>query len=132
MYGCLNPHAPSRDCEFLSIENNQWVFFPSTGRRAQDRVRLKRAVQYRESVGDFSYEDLGGGSWEEKYEFTVRDENDETWVLEGIQIEESTYSRILVTIGKLRYMVTKVEYYKGLEHFKDLFFTDVKKFADRP
>ena len=116
----------------LTVDGNQWVYFPSTG-----RVRKIASKSKDQSVsgvgGDFSYEDLGGGNMREKYNLAILESNSENWIIEGItKDEDSVYSRIVMTINKDRVMRMKIEYYsedKG--HFKDLIIQKVENLGGR-
>lgn len=115
----------------LSREGDQWVYFPSTG-----RVRKIASKSKDKSVqgvgGDFSYEDLGGGSMEEKYTFKILSSDKDSWTLEGIPIEESAYSKILITINKDNYLTLKVEFYTEKDgHKKDLISEEFKTISGR-
>jgi hypothetical protein len=110
----------------LSLEGDQWVYFPSTG-----RVRKIAAKSKDQSVqgvgGDFSYEDLGGGSMEENYTFNIAKSDAKSWTLEGIPIKESSYSKVIVTVLKENYQTPKIEYYTTADgHKKDLIMEDYK------
>ncbi len=110
----------------LSKVGDQWIYFPSTG-----RVRKIAAKSKKESVkgvgGDFSYEDLGGGTLEEKYNITILRNEADQWVLEGTPKEESVYSKIILFVNKSDYLVPKIEFYTpGEGHYKDLIQSDVK------
>jgi len=115
----------------LSREGDQWVYFPSTG-----RVRKIAAKSKDQSVrgvgGDFSYEDLGGGSMEEKYTFKILDSDKKSWTLEGVPIKESAYSKIIVVINKDNYMTPKVEFHTAEDgHKKDLISEEFKTISGR-
>jgi hypothetical protein len=116
----------------LSRAGDQWVYFSSTG-----RVRKIAGKSKKQSVrgvgGDFSYEDLSAGDWEEKYDFLISSSDAEQWVLEGTPKEkDSTYSRILISIDRQRYLVTKIEYYTEEEgHYKDLEMSEFKELGGR-
>jgi len=115
----------------LSKDGDQWVYFPSTG-----RVRKIAAKSKDQSVrgvgGDFSYEDLGGGSMEEKYTFKILTSDKDSWTLEGIPIKESAYSKIIVVIIKDNYMTPKVEFHTGEDgHKKDLTAEEFKTISGR-
>lgn len=87
------------------------VFFPSTG-----RVRRIASGQKGGSVGgvggDFSYEDMGGGSLLEDYRFTLlRDERDQ-YVIRAVPTDpESSYEYLVYFVEKDRNIVTRIEYY---------------------
>lgn len=116
----------------LSREDDQWAYFPSTG-----RVRKIAAASKKESVrgvgGDFSYEDLGGGGFEEKYRFSIQASNEKTWILEGTPKKEGViYSRILITVDRSTFLPQKIEFFTeedGL--YKELLLGDVKRMSGR-
>jgi len=115
----------------LSRDGDQWVYFPSTG-----RVRKIASKSKDKSVqgvgGDFSYEDLGGGSMEEKYNFKILSSDKDSWTLEGIPIKESAYSKIITTISKETYQAPKVEFYSEEDgHKKDLVVEEYKTISGR-
>jgi hypothetical protein len=116
----------------LSKGGDQWVYFSSTG-----RVRKIAGKSKKQSVrgvgGDFSYEDLSAGNWEEKYEFRISRSDSDEWVLEGTPNEkDSTYSRILISVDKERYQTTKIEYYTDEEgHYKDLEMSEFEEMGGR-
>lgn len=94
----------------LSLEDDQWIYFPSTGRVRKIASRAKD-----DSVqgvgGDFSYEDLSAGDWLEKYTFSLLKENRRTWTLEGLPVKNSSYTKIEVVIDKNRYLMLSVLYW---------------------
>ncbi len=116
----------------LSRGGDQWVYFSSTG-----RVRKIAGKSKKQSVrgvgGDFSYEDLSAGNWEEKYDFRISRADSRQWVLEGTPKDrDSVYSRILISIDKERYMATKIEYYTEEEgHYKDLEMSEFEEMGGR-
>jgi len=116
----------------LSRGGDQWVYFSSTG-----RVRKIAGKSKKESVrgvgGDFSYEDLSAGNWEEKYDFRISRADSGQWVLEGTPKDrDSVYSRMLISIDKERYMATKIEYYTEEEgHYKDLEMSEFEEMGGR-
>jgi hypothetical protein len=116
----------------LSKGDDQWVYFSSTG-----RVRKIAGKSKKQSVrgvgGDFSYEDLSAGNWEEKYDFRVLESDSRQWLLEGTaKKRDSVYSRILVAVDKERYLSTKIEYYTEDEgHYKDLEMSEIKQMGGR-
>jgi hypothetical protein len=116
----------------LSRGGDQWVYFSSTG-----RVRKIAGKSKKQSVrgvgGDFSYEDLSGGNWEERYDFRISSSDSKQWVLEGTPKErDSVYSRVLISIDRQRYLATKIEYYTEEEgHYKDLEMSEIKEMGGR-
>ncbi len=127
----VNPRS-IKGLAILSIEDDQWVFFPSTG-----RVRKIAGKSREKSVegvgGDFSYEDLSAGNWQEKYEFSILEERRDEWVLAGKPLKDSAYSRIEVTVDKKRLMVTRVDYHKAGRSgpWKQLTMSDIKVLGGR-
>jgi hypothetical protein len=120
--------------KLLSLGDDQWIYFASTGRRRKIATSSSAKKQSVQGVGgDFSYEDLGGGSLDEKYEFTILESGKKEWALEGLPKEEdSVYSRIVVYIEKESYQTLKIEYYTEEEgHYKDLVMEDVKMMGGR-
>ena len=116
----------------LSRGGDQWVYFSSTG-----RVRKIAGKSKKQSVrgvgGDFSYEDLSAGDWEEKYNFRISTSDSRQWVLEGTPKDvDSVYSRILISVDKERYTSSKIEYYTEEEgHYKDLEMSEFKEMDGR-
>jgi len=87
------------------------VFFPSTG-----RVRRIASGQKSGSVGgvggDFSYEDMGGGSLLEEYEFTLMREERGSYVIRGVPTDsESSYDYLTYYVDRNHNVVTRIEYY---------------------
>ncbi len=94
----------------LGVGDGSWVYFPSTG-----RVRKIGAQARSGSVqgigGDFSYEDLGGGTLAEDYLFTLLADKDGTWVLEGRRAREaSAYDAVRITVEKESYRMLRAEF----------------------
>jgi hypothetical protein len=127
----IEPRA-IKGLSILSKAGDQWVYFSSTG-----RVRKIAGKSKKQSIrgvgGDFSYEDLSAGNWEEKYDFRIESSSSEQWVLEGTPKEkDSTYSRILISIDRDRYLATKIEYYTVEEgHYKDLEMSEFREMGGR-
>ena len=84
--------------KLLSKGGDQWIYFASTGRRrkiASSSASKKKSVKG--VGGDFSYEDMSGSEWEEKYDFRILETRKDGWLLEGTAKEsDSVYSRIVV------------------------------------
>lgn len=115
----------------LSRGEDQWIFFPSTG-----RVRKIGGKSKDESVqgvgGDFSYEDLGGGRWDEKYNFIIIKSDTDKWVLEGTPKVEAVYAKVVITLGKEDHLIRKIEYFnKEKEFFKEMTMDDFRKMGGR-
>ncbi len=97
--------------KILSTDEEVRVYFPSTG-----RVRRITGSGRGGSVGgvggDFSYEDMGGGSLEENYTCSLLRESPGEWVLEGIPTDsESAYNRVVFYIDRDLDLPVKIEYY---------------------
>jgi hypothetical protein len=111
----------------LSLGDDTWLFFPSTG-----RVRKIAGTSKGDSVqgvgGDFSYEDISGSSLASRYDFTLLTQDARTWTLEGkSRAEKPVYGRIVMQIGKSSYLPVKIDYYLADDtHQKTLRFTDFK------
>jgi hypothetical protein len=116
----------------LTLSDDTWLFFPSTG-----RVRKIAGKSKGESVqgvgGDFSYEDLGGGSLETKYDFTLLNEDSRSWTLEGAaKKKDPVYTKIVLQVAKENYLPMKIEYFsKNDGHQKTLVLSDVKNLGGR-
>lgn len=109
--------------KILSKADDRWVHFPSTG-----RVRKIAGESKKQSVqgvgGDFSYEDLGGGTIEKDYRTSLIEETDTFYRIEGIPVQsDSAYTRVIFEIEKGSYRTLRIEYYTEKEgHLKDLVF----------
>lgn len=127
----IEPRA-IRGLSILSKGDDQWVYFSSTG-----RVRKIAGKSKKESVrgvgGDFSYEDLSAGNWEEKYEFRVVDSDSRQWLLEGTaKKKDSVYTKVLITVDREKYLPLRIEYYTEEEgHYKDLEMSEIERMGDR-
>ena len=116
----------------LSKGDDQWIFFPSTG-----RTRKVASSAKKESVkgvgGDFSYEDMSGGTFEGRYTPTILETNDTSWVIEGLPKKaDAVYSKVIVTVDKQTDLPHKMEYYTDEEgHYKDMLMEDFKVISGR-
>jgi hypothetical protein len=121
-----------RGLRILGKGNDNWVFFPSTG-----RTRKIAGTSKKDSVqgvgGDFSYEDIGGGSFESKYDFRILSSDAKSWTLEGsAKKKDGVYSKIVIAADKALSLPTKIEFYtEGDGHIKDLTMTDFKVMGGR-
>ena len=125
-YMTFNTPRSIKGLTILSKGDDQWIYFPSTGRVR--KIASKSKDQSIQGVGgDFSYEDLSAGKWEEKYDFMVTGNMEAQWVLEGIPKKESSYSKVIITIDKEKLVILKIEYYKeNTGHFKDLITEEIR------
>lgn len=116
----------------LSKGDDRWVFFPSTGRKRKIAGSAKKK-SVKGVGGDFSYEDMGGGTFEEKYEPKLLESADTFWVIEGLaKKEDSVYSKVIMTVDKQTYLPSKIEFYTEEEgHYKDLIMEDVQMISGR-
>lgn len=116
----------------LSKGDDQWVFFPSTGRTRKIASSAKK-----DSVkgvgGDFSYEDMSGGTFEEKYTPKLLETRDSEWIIEGMPKKaDPIYTKVIVTVDKATYLPRKMEYYTDEEgHYKDMLMEDFKVISGR-
>jgi hypothetical protein len=121
-----------RGLRILSKGDDNWVFFPSTGRTRKIAGKSKK-----ESVqgvgGDFTYEDIGGGSYESKYDFKLIKSDASSWTLEGASKKsDSVYTTILLVANKATSLPMKIEFTSKEDgHYKDLSFSDVKVMGGR-
>lgn len=95
----------------LDLDGDIRVYFPSTG-----RVRLISGSQRGGSIGgvggDFSYEDMGGGSLLDDYRFTVERADAAHYLIRGVPTDpESSYAYLLFRVLRDRLVVDRVEYY---------------------
>lgn len=107
----------------LTRDNASWVFFPSTG-RIRKIASGARSGSVQGVGGDFSYGDLANDSWEESYSWTLQNEDEESWFLEGVKTDsDAVYDRVQLTVSKqlertvfARFALdSKGWYYKELE-----------------
>lgn len=121
-----------RGLRILGKGDDNWVFFPSTGRTRKIAGKSKK-----ESVqgvgGDFSYEDIGGGSYESKYDFKLIKSDASSWTLEGTSKKsDSVYTNILLVASKATSLPLKIEFTSREDgYYKDLSFSDVKVMGGR-
>lgn len=117
--------------KILSRDSSSWVFFPSTG-----RVRKLGGSAKGGSVqgvgGDFSYDDLGSGSWNEDYTFSILEDASGHWILEGKRKNaDAGYDAVRLTVEKKTYRMTSGEFALEKEggYFKRLEVTDFRNFG---
>lgn len=96
----------------LTLGGDTWIYFPSTG-----RVRRIPGGSRQESVqgvgGDFSYEDIGGGSLTDRYAFRLLSPAGDSWRIEGRSLQpESAYPRIALTVSNPDCVITRIEYFR--------------------
>lgn len=110
-----------RGLRVLEAGNDTRVYFPSTG-----RIRRITGDQQSGSVGgvggDFSYEDMGGGSYTEDFELAIERETNTEWVIRGVPTDpDSSYTHVRFFVEKANVRVTKVEYFTAEDgHTKTL------------
>ncbi len=99
---------------FLSVKDDDWLYLPA--------LRKVRRIATKEKGGsfmgsDFSYDDVGGYSWEEDFHSkllgTEEYEGHQCYVLELIpkKPEESSYSKLKKWVDKEHFYSLKTEYY---------------------
>jgi hypothetical protein len=118
--------------KILSIGDDTWLFFPSTG-----RVRKIAGTSKGDSVqgvgGDFSYEDMGGGTFDEKYNFTLVNDDSRSWTLKGsAKGTDPVYDSIVIHITKSNYLPSRIEYHTNKDgHIKTMVMSEVKNMGGR-
>ena len=118
-----------RGMRILSKGKNSWVFFPSTG-RTRKIGSSSRSGSVQGVGGDFSYDDLGGGSWEDEYEFTVISEGEKEWLLEGKRKSAAAaYDAVKLAVAKDSFMALRSEFSLDTEggYYKVLEFSDFRE-----
>jgi outer membrane lipoprotein-sorting protein len=121
-----------RGLRILGKGDDNWVFFPSTGRTRKIAGKSKK-----DSVqgvgGDFSYEDIGGGTYESKYSFRLTGSDEKTWTLEGAPKKaDAVYSKVVLVVDKATSLPARAEFSSKEDgHYKDLVFSDVKVLGGR-
>jgi len=99
---------------FLSVKDDDWLYLPA--------LRKVRRIATKEKGGsfmgsDFSYDDVGGGSWVEDYNArllgTEKYEGRDCFVLELLpkNPEEAIYSKLKKWVDKENFYSPKTEYY---------------------
>lgn len=99
---------------FLSVKDDDWLYLPALGK--------VRRIATKEKGGsfmgsDFSYEDIGGGSWVEDYNAkllgTEKYEGHDCYVLELLpkDPEDISYSKLKRWVDKENFYSMKTEYY---------------------
>ncbi|TFG84928.1 MAG: outer membrane lipoprotein-sorting protein [Spirochaetales bacterium] len=122
-----------RGLRILSSGNNSWVFFPSTG-RIRKIAGSSRSGSVQGVGGDFSYEDLGAGTWANDFDFDLTGETDETWVLSGkAKNADTVYDAILMTVSKKLERPMRIAFSSVKEggFWKELTFSDYRDYSGR-
>jgi predicted RND superfamily exporter protein len=116
-----------RGLKVLELGEETRVYFPSTG-----RIRRITGEQQGGSVGgvggDFSYEDMGSGTYVEEYELSMQRENENQWVIRGVPTDpKSSYAHVLFYVDKDTVRVAKTEFFTEDEgHLKTLHHRDYR------
>jgi len=110
--------ASIRGLRILELDNDTRVFFPSTG-----RIRRITGDQKSGSAGgiggDFSYEDMGSGSYSKDYHLSMAGDEGGNWVIKGVPLDpESSYTQLLFFVDKPKEQVFRTEYYTADEGHK--------------
>ncbi len=128
----LNPKSIKGLC-ILSRNQDQWIYFPSTG-----RVRKIASKSKSESMGgiggDFSNEDMEAGKWQEKYSFAIAAEQNDSWVIQALPLPEkqSSYVKLVITVRKKDYQILRIDYYKQKEGLcKNLTMDEISRISGR-
>lgn len=116
-----------RGLRILELGNDTRVYFPSTG-------RIRRITGDGKSGsaggvgGDFSYEDIGSGSYVEDYRLSMDGEEAGTWIVRGIPADpDSSYTHLLFYVDKRNERVVRTEYFTAEEgHKKSLLYDDYR------
>jgi len=116
----------------LSLGDETWVFFPSTG-RTRKISGASRSDSVQGVGGDFSYDDLGSGTWSKDYAFSIQSEDAKSWILLGeARKAGGTYDRIRMTVDRSLMRETSVDFSKANRgFFKTMTFSDFRRFGGR-
>ncbi|TVR93646.1 MAG: outer membrane lipoprotein-sorting protein [Spirochaetaceae bacterium] len=98
----------------LDLDGATRVYFPSTG-RVRNITGRSRSGSVGGVGGDFSYEDMGGGSLLETYgEFQLKEEQGDVYVVSAVPTDpDSSYSRVILYVDKDTYTTSRVEYFEN-------------------
>ncbi len=122
-----------RGLRILSSGSDSWVFFPSTG-RVRKIAGSSRSGSVQGVGGDFSYEDLGSGSWASDYDFDLANETDGAWELLGKpKGKDAVYDALRMTVSKKLGRPSKIAFSSAKEggFFKELSFADYKDYSGK-
>ncbi|OIQ16714.1 MAG: hypothetical protein BM556_13705 [Bacteriovorax sp. MedPE-SWde] len=111
-------------------DDDQWLYLPSL-RRVKRINSRSRGSSFMGS--EFSYEDLGSQSID-KYTFNLKGtkkvDSMDTWVLERVSKNKSSYSKVIMYVSKKYLAAVKSEYYnKRKELLKVAIFSEFKKYT---
>jgi hypothetical protein len=122
-----------RGLKILTLGDDIRVFFPSTGRTRRITGSGKSG-----SVGgvggDFTYEDMGGGSYLESYtDFQLLDQDAGTWTIQGTPTDkDSSYTKVVFRISRENNLSLQTDYYTAKEgKLKTLTVKDIRLLAGR-
>lgn len=122
-----------RGLRILSRGSDSWAFFPSTS-RVRKIAGAARSGSVQGVGGDFSYDDLGGGTWAEDYAWVLAGETGAEWKLEGARAgKDSSYDAVRLTVDKGTGLARRAEFGLKAEggYFKELAFEEFKDFGGR-
>jgi outer membrane lipoprotein-sorting protein len=122
-----------RGLRILSKGSDSWVYFPSTG-RVRKIAGSSRSGSVQGVGGDFSYDDLGGGSWAEDYDFSVLSEDSGSWELEGLRkAADAAYDSVKLRVDKTLELPLRATFAKSSEggYYKELSFSAHRDFDGR-
>ncbi|HOX30937.1 MAG TPA: outer membrane lipoprotein-sorting protein [Spirochaetales bacterium] len=116
----------------LSLDDETWAFFPSTG-RTRKISGASRSGSVQGVGGDFSYDDLGSGTWSKDYAFAIESESASSWVLAGRSLKpDGSYDRVRMTVDRALLRETSVDFSTPKDgFFKTLSFSGHKSFGGR-
>lgn len=117
----------------LTKGKDSWAFFPSTG-RVRKIAGSSRSGSVQGVGGDFSYDDLGGGSWADDYDFNLLSETSDAWFLEGTRKSaDSAYDSVKLTVDKKLELPLLASFAKAKEggYYKELSFSNHRDFGGR-
>ena len=119
-----------RGLRVLEIGGDTRVYFPSTG-----RIRRITGDQQSGSVGgvggDFSYEDMGNGTYTDDYDLSVEEEGATQWIIRGVPTNpDSSYTHVLFYVERPTVRVVRTEHFTQAEGHSKTLYLDEYQTAD--
>jgi outer membrane lipoprotein-sorting protein len=126
-YRYTKPEKQAGTCSLTLPGDVMWLFMPAF----DEPIKITLLAKSQSFSGtDFSYEDMSGKPYGERYTPTLAEsENAEVYILELVPIsKKSKYSKIVLTLNKSNFYPEKMEYYdtRG-NHFKTSTYKYTKK-----
>jgi len=129
--------AKMRGTAYLTIENDLWVRFGSTG-----RVRKLSSSAKKNSAGgtDFSYSDMGESGQGMATKYTAKMGNGKTryngiscWEihLSPKPNTEGVYEKLIVFVAKENYHYLRIDYFEAGANIKSLLLEDYREIGDK-